>query len=62
MRQLLVIALAALVLVAAAPAPPLKAWSKPDFAAAQRPANLSSSSCTPRGASPVGSRSRSCAS
>ena len=35
MRQLLVIALAALVLVAAAPAPPLKAWSKPDFAAAQ---------------------------
>jgi thioredoxin 1 len=35
MRNVVVLLLAALVLVAAAPAPPLQAWSKPAFTAAQ---------------------------
>ena len=35
MRNLVVLLLTALVLVAAAPAPPLQAWSKPAFTAAQ---------------------------
>jgi thioredoxin 1 len=35
MRNIIVLALTALVLVAAAPAPPLQAWSKPAFTAAQ---------------------------
>ena len=35
MRNLIVLSLAALVLIAAAPAPPFHAWSKPEFAAAQ---------------------------
>ena len=35
MRNLLVLGVAALVLIAAAPAPPLRAWSKADFVAAQ---------------------------
>lgn len=35
MRNLVVLSLAALVLIAAAPAPPLRAWSKADFVKAQ---------------------------